>query len=128
MPATGAGRNFHIGHSGVDNFAEMDMLRGMTSTAHQATATDAHQPPDLEMWREREGLAYEALGQIIGVSSAAQVRRYCIGERWPDPDVIERVTAATGGEVTVYALHRRRAAWMQANGGPRRVPVRQHGG
>lgn len=102
----------------------------MTATATQqpvpASETMRH-PLDLEAWRKREGLTYDALGVMIGVHPATQVTRYAVGARWPDPDLIDRIAAATGGEVTLFALHRRRAAWLRENGGPRRVPSRTIG-
>lgn len=77
---------------------------------------------DLETWRVREGLTYEALADAIGVLGAATARRYALGERWPDAEVIERISRATEGAVGVLAMHRRRLAWCRANGLPR-VPA-----
>lgn len=81
---------------------------------------------DLEAFRLREGMTFDGLAVAIGVSNASQARRYAIGERWPDPDVIERIEAVTDGAVTLFALHRRRAQWLREHGAPRRVPVTEY--
>jgi transcriptional regulator with XRE-family HTH domain len=80
---------------------------------------------DLETWRIREGLTYEALADAIGLPSTVTARRYAIGERWPEAEVIERIARATDGAVGVLAMHRRRLAWCRANGLPRGVAVAQ---
>jgi transcriptional regulator with XRE-family HTH domain len=77
---------------------------------------------DLETWRVREGLTYEALADVVGLPSTVTARRYALGERWPDAEVVERITRATDGAVGVLAMHRRRLAWCRANGLPR-VPA-----
>jgi len=81
---------------------------------------------DLEAFRVREGLTYERLATEIGVSHAAQARRYALGERWPEPDVVERVVAISDGAVSILAMHRRRAAWLKEHRGSRRVPVKTY--
>ena len=91
----------------------------------QAVAIDgetAEALVDLETWRVREGLTYEALAELVCLPSTVTARRYALGERWPDAEVIERITRATDGAVGVLAMHRRRLAWCRANGLPR-VPA-----
>lgn len=83
---------------------------------------------DLEAFRVREGLTYERLAADIGVAHASQARRYAMGERWPDPDILDRIVAVTEGAVSILAMHRRRAAWLREHRGIRRVPVTCHGG
>jgi transcriptional regulator with XRE-family HTH domain len=94
-----------------------------------AAAADARTAGlDLETWRTREGLSYQALADLIGETRATQARRYAIGERWPDPDTLDRIVAVTEDAVSVLAMHRRRATWMNENGRPRRVTVHTYGG
>ncbi len=90
---------------------------------------------DLDTWRTREGLSWEQVAALMAGDdperpvcrvSTCSIRRFGIGERWPDPDIIERLEEITGGEVTVLGLHRRRAEWLKASGRPRRVPVCLH--
>ncbi|MEL6374610.1 MAG: helix-turn-helix transcriptional regulator [Pseudomonadota bacterium] len=68
---------------------------------------------DLDAWRVREGLTYEALADEIGVSGASQARRYAIGERWPDPDIINRIIKMSGGAISLLALHHRRTQFLR---------------
>lgn len=97
-----------------------------------AVSGDEHNPTsglDLETWRIREGLSYGALAGLLDKKQATEARRFALGERWPDPDVIDRIVAVTGGAVSVHALHRRRAAWLRKarNGRPKRVTVHTYG-
>lgn len=82
---------------------------------------------DLALWAEREGLtpgavavALSSRGESVSMST---VRRIMRGERWPDADMIERIVDLTGGDVTLFALHRKRAAWLRAHP-PAALPVR----
>lgn len=90
---------------------------------------------DLDTWRNREGLTWQQVSDLMAGDdpaaplceiSAKTLRRFGRGERWPDPEVIDRIEQITGGEVTVLSLHRRRAEWLKASGRPRRVPVCLH--
>lgn len=90
--------------------------------AAPAVSPDALPPGlDLETWRQREGLTFQQLASEIGTPSASQARRYALGERWPDPDVIETIKRVTLGEVTIFAMHRRRTQWFKHHGGIRRL-------
>lgn len=99
----------------------------MNSTARIALPTEGSsgvpEGLDLEAFRVREGLTYERLAAEIGVGRASQARRYAMGERWPDPDILDRIVAVTEGAVSILAMHRRRAAWLREHRGIRRVPV-----
>lgn len=88
---------------------------------YAAPTPDGHL--DLEAYRQREGLTYEALATEIGVGHASQARRYALGERWPEPDTLDRVVALSCGAVSILAMHHRRAAWLREHRGVRRVPV-----
>lgn len=96
----------------------------MTMTAPETIADP--EMLDLDQYRERVGLSYDELATAIGVGTASQARRYALGERWPPPEVIDRILDVSCGAVTLHALHQRRAKWMRAHGRPRRVPVVRH--
>lgn len=85
------------------------------------TAAVLKQDLDLDAWRRREGLTWERLAEAIEVQGAAMARRYALGERWPDPETLDRIEAVSHGDVTVLAMHLRRKAWMKQRGGPRRI-------
>lgn len=90
---------------------------------------------DLDTWRQREQLTWQQVADLMAGDvpghpavdvSAQSMRRFGLGLRWPEADVIDRIAAITGGEVTVVSLHMRRAQWLKSSGRPRRVPVRIH--
>jgi hypothetical protein len=94
------------------------------------TATQLAPMLDLDTWRKRESLSWSAVAELINAAdpqgpavTMQTVRKYGIGQLWPDPDVIDRIERITGGEVTVWSLHQRRAAWLRTSGRPRRVVV-----
>lgn len=62
---------------------------------------------DLEAYRKRQGLSYQALADLIGVSQAKQARDYALGHRWPrDASVLDTIASRTG--VSIAAMHKRR--------------------
>lgn len=62
---------------------------------------------DLEAFRRRQGLSYQALADLIGVSQAKQARDYALGHRWPrDASVLDNIALKTG--VSIAAMHKRR--------------------
>lgn len=100
-----------------------------------STATELMQIVDLDTWRKRERLSWDQVAALmVGEDpahpvcsvSACSMRRFGLGERWPDPDVIARLEQITGGEVTVIGLHQKRTEWLKANGRPRRISVSVH--
>ncbi len=70
---------------------------------------------DLEAWRKREGLTYLALSLRIGAVSPRQARSWALGLERPSATALDRITHATNGHVTIYAMHQRRLAWEQRN-------------
>jgi hypothetical protein len=71
---------------------------------------------DLETYRRSRQMTWRQLQEQIGASSESQARRWALGMEWPrDPERIEHICAATGGEVDVYAMHRRRVRWVRIN-------------
>lgn len=86
-----------------------------------STHTDITDPGtlDLEEFRVWRGLTYDALAKLIPFSTARQARRYCLGERWPDPETIERILAITDRAVSLERMHQSRLAWLRARGGGR---------
>lgn len=72
---------------------------------------------DLEGWRRKEGLTYAELAVRIGATNARQARAWALGLERPRAIAIERIVGATGGEVTVHAMHVRRLAWERRNPG-----------
>jgi hypothetical protein len=99
------------------------MTHAATSAALLAVRDDRQSGLDLEAFRVREGLTYDQLAAGIGVPHASQARRYAMGERWPDPDVMDRVVAYSDGAVSVLAMHIRRTKWVRENKPVKRVPV-----
>lgn len=95
------------------------MIDGMKRTARSDMASGI----DLETWRSRERKTYEELATALRVSTPAQARRYAMGERWPDPDLIDRIAQISNGEVTLLALHQRRSGWLRRNKNARRSSV-----
>lgn len=77
---------------------------------------------DLEDYRQAEGLTYEQLSERLGVTSVSLMRRYCIGEIRIPEERVDQFIARTGNRVGLYALHKRRLAWLAANR-PRPAPA-----
>lgn len=75
----------------------------------------AHPEMDLEDYRQAEGLTYEQLSERLGVTSISLMRRYCIGETRIPEGRVDQFIARTKRRVGLYALHRRRLAWLAAN-------------
>jgi len=74
---------------------------------------------DLETWRKNEKLTYAALADLVGEKHLETARRQALGLTWPDPERIEAICRATGGAVTVEAMHRRRLyVWRAQRGAP----------
>ena len=69
---------------------------------------------DLEQWREKEGLTYAKLAEVLDISTVAMAWRYANGEARLSDERIEYVLQVTNGEVSTYALHRRRMQWLRA--------------
>lgn len=59
---------------------------------------------DLEQFRRSRGLSYEALAGMVGDIDGSTLGRICRGERWPRPERLRQICAATGGVVTVDAM------------------------
>lgn len=115
--------NVRIGYDRLDFLSVADMMGGMNSAKQVRLIADTSRgggdeisttQMDLEAWRVREGLTYDALAPLIGVTVASQARRYALGARWPDPDVMERIEAVTAGAVSVLAMHRKRTEWLRS--------------
>lgn len=71
-------------------------------------------PMDLEAFRKSTGRTWQQLSDLIGAKSAAQARRYALGEQWPREDRLAQILERCGGEVDMFAMHRRRIAWCRA--------------
>lgn len=69
---------------------------------------------DLEEYRIAQRLSYGELAEQIGLPDESSAGRIARGERWPKPERIEQIVSATGGKVTVAAMHARRLAWWRA--------------
>jgi transcriptional regulator with XRE-family HTH domain len=68
---------------------------------------------NLEEYRVAKGLSYRKLGALINYSHASRVRLWCLGENYPDADVLEKIFEATDGEVTVEAMYRQRLMYVK---------------
>lgn len=67
---------------------------------------------DLEAFRKRAGLSYQALADLIGLSQAKQAREYALGHRWPrDASVLDTIALKTG--VSIAAMHKRRNEYQR---------------
>lgn len=58
----------------------------------------------LKRYRREHNLTRNALARRLAVANGRTVMRYETGDRFPVPEVLERIVEATGGEVTVAAL------------------------
>jgi hypothetical protein len=67
---------------------------------------------DLEQYRRAHGLSYERLAERLSLSSRRRAMAWAIGEVWPDADKLQRIFDATGGEVSLEAMHRRRLSFL----------------
>jgi transcriptional regulator with XRE-family HTH domain len=54
---------------------------------------------DLDRWRRAQGWSYSDLARAVGVTPQA-ARRYCTGDRIPQPEVMIRLKAVTNAVVT----------------------------
>ena len=72
---------------------------------------------DLEQYRLARELSYERLARFLSLPNRVTVRRYAIGETWPDTKTLEGIFRDTGGEVTLDAMYRRRLAFVSGQGG-----------
>lgn len=70
---------------------------------------------DLDEFRKTRGLNWQQLSDLIGAKSAAQARRYALGEQWPRADRLEQIIERCEGEVDTFSMHRRRVAWCKHN-------------
>ncbi len=70
----------------------------------------------LEDFRTNEGLTYEALATLIGVSSARQAQKYAAGEAMPRAEIVERIRLVTNGAVSPNDLHETRIEWLRSKG------------
>lgn len=67
----------------------------------------------LDAWLSQSGLSAEAFGRQLGVSGQA-VRRWCSGERAPNAEMVETISAATDGLVTAQDIHETRLVRLRA--------------
>jgi len=64
---------------------------------------------DLEQYRQAHGLTYVELADKLGLPGHSSAWRIAQGVAWPaDPERLEAIVTATGGEVTLDAMHKRR--------------------
>lgn len=75
----------------------------------------------LDAWLSRENISAEKFGETVGCSGQA-VRRWRCGARMPDAASLEKIVAATGGAVTVQAMHETRLAHLRENKEPDPLP------
>ena len=71
---------------------------------------------DLEQYRVAAGLSYEGLAAALGMSNRQTVQRYCAGAMSPRTHALETILRRTNGQVSLYDMHRRRMAWLEARG------------
>lgn len=63
---------------------------------------------DMEEYRKAHGLTHRQLGErLLPDTDPGHVRRIALGLVWPLPETIEAVVAASGGAITVEAMHQR---------------------
>ena len=78
---------------------------------------------DLEQYRLAEKLTYDQLAVRIGIPQGRQAQAYALGEQQPGTERLEEILRATGGKVSVFAMHKRRLDWLRNNGKIRRIDV-----
>lgn len=71
---------------------------------------------DLEQYQRETGISWVELSRRIGRGSRMRLRRIARGEVWPDAETLEAIFAATGGRVTLEAMHDKALAWQRAQG------------
>lgn len=67
----------------------------------------------LDHWLTSQKISAEEFGKLLGCSGQA-VRYWRAGARMPDADMVEKISAATGGQVTVQDLHDARLVYVRA--------------
>lgn len=50
--------------------------------------------------KSNDGMTHASFGALVGVTQAT-INRYVRGERFPSPDMIRKIEAATSGKVSV---------------------------
>ena len=70
---------------------------------------------DLEEWRREQSLTYDQLAGTLKCS-LSNARRWALGEAVPDGEALHRILDASAGRVGLYALHRRRIAYLRNRG------------
>ena len=73
---------------------------------------------DLESFRQSRGMTYAELASLLGISQARQASAYARGEKWPRPELLQRIIDRTGGEVSVDAMHQTRLAAVRNEAAP----------
>jgi len=89
---------------------EIATLEGPAAT--EAPGVSRYFTIDLEDWRIERGLNHEQSGERLGCS-ASQAGRYALGADPIAGEVLERVLEISDGQVDVFALHRRRMAYLR---------------
>ena len=74
---------------------------------------------DLEQYRIKHALSYEALAKLLGWKYRNEAHRIALGRRWLRADRLEDLLKKTKGEVTLEAMHRRRCRWLSHREDPK---------
>jgi transcriptional regulator with XRE-family HTH domain len=70
----------------------------------------------LDHWLTLHKRSAEDFGKELGCSGQA-VRHWRLGARSPDAEMLEKIVAATAGEVTVLDMHQTRLAFLKGESG-----------
>jgi DNA-binding transcriptional regulator YdaS (Cro superfamily) len=95
----------------------MGNLKAMieTQTAPPCPTIDANGSVDLEAYRVEQKLTWQELAARIGAKSAGQAQNWAQGEVRPSARRLDAIVKATGGRVSIFAMHQRRLAWERQN-------------
>lgn len=72
---------------------------------------------DLEAYRQSANLTFEKLKELMNVKSVSQMRRLCLGEELLRDHRLDRAIEISGGQVTAFAVHQRRMAYLRTRPG-----------
>lgn len=75
-----------------------------------------HKAYMLKTWRIQSGKSQGECAMALGMRGGARTfQRIESGESSADADMVERISAMTGGEVSAVDMHETRLSWLKTN-------------